>query len=105
MGSRETLALHTTLAGHAGWVTALATTAEQPNLLLSASRGNNLNFLPEIVAAEIVTIITQYRGVYKHHHMTTLIDRTIMMWQINGSDQNWGTPKRSLKGYQSISQK
>jgi guanine nucleotide-binding protein subunit beta-2-like 1 protein len=34
----DTLTLRGTLVGHGGWVTAIATTAEDPNMILSASR-------------------------------------------------------------------
>ncbi len=35
----EHLELKACLKGHKGWVTSIATTAEQPDMLLSASRG------------------------------------------------------------------
>lgn len=38
----ETLTLRGTLKGHGDWVTALATTPEDPNLLLSASRDKSV---------------------------------------------------------------
>ena len=34
----EHLTLRGTLTGHGGWVTAIATTSEDPNMILSASR-------------------------------------------------------------------
>ncbi|CAR29921.1 ZYRO0G20152p [Zygosaccharomyces rouxii] len=42
MSSAEFLVLRGTLEGHNGWVTSLATSAGQPNLLLSASRDKTL---------------------------------------------------------------
>ncbi|ODV93990.1 hypothetical protein PACTADRAFT_4883 [Pachysolen tannophilus NRRL Y-2460] len=42
MAEREVLVLRGTLEGHNGWVTALATTPANPNLLLSASRDKTL---------------------------------------------------------------
>lgn len=42
MSSSEVLVLRGTLEGHNGWVTSLATSAGQPNLLLSASRDKTL---------------------------------------------------------------
>lgn len=42
MSTKEVLVLRGTLEGHNGWVTALATTAAQPDLLLSASRDKTL---------------------------------------------------------------
>jgi guanine nucleotide-binding protein subunit beta-2-like 1 protein len=38
----EQLVLRGTLLGHSGWVTAVATTAEDPNLLLTASRDRSI---------------------------------------------------------------
>ena len=38
----ETLALRGTLKGHGDWVTSLATTPEDPNILLSASRDKSV---------------------------------------------------------------
>jgi len=38
----ESLTLRGTLVGHGGWVTAIATTAEDPNLVLSASRDKTI---------------------------------------------------------------
>lgn len=42
MSTNEVLVLRGTLEGHNGWVTSLATSAGQPNLLLSASRDKTL---------------------------------------------------------------
>lgn len=42
MSGKEVLVLRGTLEGHNGWVTALATTPAQPDLLLSASRDKTL---------------------------------------------------------------
>jgi guanine nucleotide-binding protein subunit beta-2-like 1 protein len=41
-GITETLSLRGTLKGHNGWITSLATTAEDPNLLLSSSRDKSV---------------------------------------------------------------
>jgi len=41
-GISETLSLRGTLAGHGDWVTSLATTPEDPNLLLSSSRDKSV---------------------------------------------------------------
>lgn len=38
----ETLTLRGTLKGHEGWVTSLATTPEDPNILLSSSRDKSV---------------------------------------------------------------
>ena len=52
------------LVGHNGWVTAIATTIEDPNLVLSASR-----------------------------------DKTIIVWQLTRTEQNYGFAARSLQGH------
>lgn len=41
-GINETLSLRGTLKGHGDWVTSLATTPEDPNLLLSSSRDKSV---------------------------------------------------------------
>lgn len=41
-GINETLTLRGTLKGHGDWVTSLATTPEDPNLLLSSSRDKSV---------------------------------------------------------------
>ena len=38
----ETLMLRGTLKGHSGWVTAIATTPEQPDMILSSSRDKSV---------------------------------------------------------------
>ena len=38
----ETLSLRGTLKGHSDWVTSIATTSEDPNLILSASRDKSV---------------------------------------------------------------
>lgn len=35
----ETLAFKGTLAGHSNWITAIATSSENPDMILTASRG------------------------------------------------------------------
>ncbi|KAI6661062.1 Guanine nucleotide-binding protein subunit beta-2-like 1 [Oopsacas minuta] len=52
------------LVGHNGWVTQIASSAAQPNRLVSASR-----------------------------------DKTLMVWNLTKSDDNYGTPIKSLKGH------
>jgi len=60
----DSLVLRGTLQGHNGWVTALATSSENPDMILSASR-----------------------------------DKSIIVWQLTRDDQNYGYPKRALKGH------
>jgi len=61
----ENIQLRGILKGHSGWVTCIATTAENPDMLLSGSR-----------------------------------DKSIIIWNLTKeSEQNYGTPKRSLTGH------
>ena len=41
----EQLKLRGTLKGHSGWVTQIATTASNPDMILSASRGGPLKVI------------------------------------------------------------
>ena len=43
----ESMSLRGTLVGHNGWVTQLATTPEEPDMILSASRGTFLRLALE----------------------------------------------------------
>ncbi len=60
----ESLALKGVLLGHSGWVTSLATSSENPNMILSGSR-----------------------------------DKTLIVWELNGADGNFGFAKKSLHGH------
>lgn len=51
----EPLAFKGTLAGHSGWVTAIATSSENPDMILTASRGQLSSFiLPFISLAPLL---------------------------------------------------
>ena len=60
----ETLTLRGTLYGHSGWVTSIATTNEEVNMILSSSR-----------------------------------DKTILAWQVDGTQEDYGFPRKSLRGH------
>lgn len=60
----EQLTLRGTLAGHANWVTSIATTPEAPDMILSSSR-----------------------------------DKSILVWQITGEQEDYGMPRKSLRGH------
>jgi len=45
----EQLTLRGTLFGHGGWITSIATTAEDPNMILSASRDKVTYSLYQII--------------------------------------------------------
>ena len=58
------MSLRGTLTGHNGWVTQIATTPEEPDMVLSASR-----------------------------------DRTVIVWQLNRRENDYGFARRALKGH------
>jgi guanine nucleotide-binding protein subunit beta-2-like 1 protein len=58
------LSLRGVLRGHKGWVTAVATTPENTDMILSASR-----------------------------------DKSVIVWNLTRDDQNYGYPRRALKGH------
>jgi guanine nucleotide-binding protein subunit beta-2-like 1 protein len=63
--SEVTLNLKGVLKGHSNWVTCIATTAENPDMILTGSR-----------------------------------DKSLLIWNLTReSDQNYGTPRRSLHGH------
>jgi guanine nucleotide-binding protein subunit beta-2-like 1 protein len=76
----ESLRFLGSLAGHAGWVTAIATSSENPDMILTASRG-----IDNLLA--FITII---------HYFT---DKTIIVWQLTRDEDQYGYPKRILTGH------
>jgi guanine nucleotide-binding protein subunit beta-2-like 1 protein len=91
----EQLTLRGTLVGHGGWVTAIATTAEDPNMIVSSSRDKSV----------IVWALTREEGSYGfprralrgHNHFVSDVvissdgqfalsgswDATLRLWDIN----------------------
>jgi len=67
----DTLTLRGTLLGHRNWVTSIAITAEDPNLLLSASRDKTV-------------IVWSLTGTDYHS---------------SGSEATYGYARRALKGH------
>lgn len=75
----ESLRFLGSLQGHSGWVTAIATSSETPDVILTASRGKfffSLNTLS-----------------------LTLLDKTIIVWQLTRDEDSYGYPKRILRGH------
>lgn len=60
---------HPTNTGHNGWVTSLATSSNNPDILLSGSR-----------------------------------DKSLIVWSLTRDDENYGVPRKSLKGHSHIVQ-
>jgi len=60
----EQLKLRGSLKGHNGWITQIATTSANPDMILSASR-----------------------------------DNTIIVWELNRGNENYGYAKRALRGH------
>jgi len=60
----DSLTFRGLLKGHGGWVNAVATTPENTDMILSASR-----------------------------------DKTIIVWNLTRDDQNYGYPRRALRGH------
>ena len=50
----EQLKLRGTLKGHSGWVTQIATTAANPDIILSASRGKHAHTCMYIISYQIL---------------------------------------------------
>lgn len=76
----EQLRLRSTLKGHGGWVTQIATTPAVPDMILSASRGKVSLFI-------------------LHAQLAFLADKTIIMWSLTREDTNYGIAKKALKGH------
>jgi guanine nucleotide-binding protein subunit beta-2-like 1 protein len=70
------------MAGHKGWVTAVATSAENPDMILTASRG--------------VLALLLFTG---HPQFCILADKTIIVWSLTRNEESFGYPKRILKGH------
>ena len=75
----EQLTLRGTLEGHGGWITSIATTAEDPNMILSASRDkvNGIAFLHlKIVLMVVFTIIrpSSYGASHARKETTDMLD-------------------------------
>jgi len=93
--STDTLTLRGTLKGHSGWVTAIATTPEAPDMLLSASRDKT------VLIWHLTRDETNYgvprRSLTGHNHFVSDIaiskdgkyalsaswDKTLRLWDLN----------------------
>lgn len=79
----EQLRLRSTLKGHGGWVTQIATTPAVPDMILSASRGT----------------VTPSKWGKVGSLCLSIADKTIIMWSLTREDTNYGIAKKALKGH------
>jgi len=91
----EQLKLRGTLSGHGGWVTAIATTTEDPNMILTASRDKSI--IVWSLSREDDNYGTARRSLRGHNHFVSDIaissdgqfalsgswDTTLRLWEIN----------------------
>ena len=80
----ESLRFLGSLEGHKGWVTAIATSSENPDMILTASR-----------------------GIFNYFHQAFFTfwpqpDKTIIVWQLTREEGSYGYPKRILTGHNHI---
>ncbi|CAG8497474.1 9444_t:CDS:2 [Ambispora gerdemannii] len=103
----DTLALRGTLEGHSNWVTAIATTSENPDMILSASRDKT------IIVWQLTRDETNYgvprKALTGHNHFVQDVvissdgqfalsaswDKTLRLW-----DLNTGTTTRRFVGHE-----
>jgi len=103
----DTLALRGTLKGHSGWVTAIATTSENPDMILSASRDKT------IIVWQLTRDEANYgvprRALTGHNHFVQDVvissdgqfalsaswDKTLRLWDLNS-----GTTTRRFVGHE-----
>jgi guanine nucleotide-binding protein subunit beta-2-like 1 protein len=102
----DTLILRGTLKGHSGWVTALATTPQYPNMLLSASRDKTL-IIWNLTRDEVNYGVPR-RSLQGHNHFVQDValshdgqfalsaswDKTLRLW-----DLSTGKTTRSFVGH------
>ena len=79
----ESLRFLASLSGHKGWVTAIATSPENPDMILTASRG----------------IVPFNYKIYFFGSNSFFSDKTIIVWQLTREDDSYGYPKRILHGH------
>ena len=81
----EPLAYKGSLTGHTGWVTAIATSSETPDVILTASRGQSTNLPPSHTRCSLAD--------------GEDTDKTVIAWQLTHEDGAFGFPKKILHGH------
>jgi guanine nucleotide-binding protein subunit beta-2-like 1 protein len=81
----ESLRFLGSLTGHSGWVTAIATSSETLDIILTASRGKGVPS-SKYLSAQIRSF--SFRP-----------DKTIIVWQLTRDEDSYGYPKRILRGH------
>lgn len=72
----ETLTLRGTLTGHGGWVTAIATTPEDPNMILSSSR-DKVNIFSFLLLFFFLLIL-----IYSYSHLFIMNINNIIIYYL-----------------------
>lgn len=78
----ETLKLRGELVGHGGWVTAIATTGENQNMILTASRDKVRDIF-------LLIFLITYQFFLQ----------TIIVWNLQKEESNYGYARRALRGH------
>jgi guanine nucleotide-binding protein subunit beta-2-like 1 protein len=94
--AHEQLTLKGTLEGHNGWVTQIATNHNFPNMILSASRGNQVRLIINI----ITVCLRPFKGFIEFSiFFFLLLDKTLIVWKLNKDESSCGIPYKALKGH------
>ena len=90
----ESLRYLGSMAGHKGWITAIATSSENPDMILTAPRGMS----PCTAAFSRVLRSVEYR-LFDFLIRLLCLDKTIIVWQLTREEDQYGYPKRILHGH------
>ena len=93
----ESLRYLGSMAGHKGWITAIATSSENPDMILTASRG--MCFLPGRVHLSQTLAKCGFLLVQNIDEIMLNLDKTIIVWQLTREEDQYGYPKRILHGH------
>ena len=91
----DSLVFKGTLQGHGGWVTAIATSPENPDMILTASRGKFMFASLD----ELSSLTNRICNMQSERGLTNTTDKTIIVWQLTRDDSSFGFPKKILHGH------